>query len=186
MKKTLLAVLALGALALPASPAGARPVRTGCGYDAVSGPGSDTFTGRLYGYGTFAADDGTPEQATLTCTMYVGGVLVSTGTFGGTGLVGGGVPVEFTARDPREVQICEAADWGSGHYDDCYVRTDIQIPPQEPYDQLDSVLAPVPGWHDRTCDATRLADTAAPGAFGEAWTNAAGDVFVGTLQVWYC
>jgi hypothetical protein len=187
MKKTLLAMLALGALALPAAPAGASPVRVRCGYEAVSGSGSDTFAGRLYGYGAFVAGDGSLETATVTCTMSVRGVLAYTGTFSGTGLVAGSVPVEFTAQDPREVEICEAADWGTGHYENlCYAYTDDQIPPQELYDLVDTALAPVPDWRGRTCDATRLADSAAPGWFGGLSTDGDGDVYVGAARVWDC
>jgi hypothetical protein len=189
VKKTLFAMLSLGALAMPASPAVAGPIRLGCGYGAMSGPDSDTFTGRLYGYGAFVADDGRPETATIRCTMSVRGELAYTGTFTGTGLVAGSVPVEFTTQDPREVEICESADWGTGYYDDvCYVLTDDQVPAQEPFDLLDTVLAPVaPEWRDRVCDTTRLVDKHAPGVWGTFWTNEDGDVFWdGHHQFWYC
>jgi hypothetical protein len=181
--KILAGLLALGALALPASPAVAAPVRSLCDYQAVSGPGSDMFTGRLYGIGAFDS----PDTASVTCAMYVDGVLVAEGTFTGTVLVVGSVPVEFTARSAYgTVVVCETADWGAGQTQSCSADASSQIPPQELYDLLDAVLAPVPGWHDRTCDATRLADGAAPGWFGRAWTNADGDVFVGVNQFWYC
>jgi hypothetical protein len=185
MKKTLLAMLALGAVALPAAPAGAEPLRTNCGFEAISGPGSDTFAGRLYGWGVFVAADGAPENATVTCTMSVRGVLAYTGTFTGTGVVAGTVPIEFTAHDPYDVRVCESDDWGSGHRDLCYDLPVIEVPPPVYEDALEA-LVPVPGWHDRTCDALRLADSVAPGAYGDVWTSEDGNLYVGLVQPWHC
>jgi hypothetical protein len=135
-----LAATTVALLAVSAPVATARPVRSGCTFDAgASNPvvtGQDGVTGVLAGYAVF------DDQAThsLRCAVLVDGAeqsSTSTGTGTGTVLTAG--PTSYTAAPGSVVQVCTEVD---GVFADCAQVTTSQVPPQEVYDLVDS-LPPV-------------------------------------------
>ena len=133
MLRALLSVLALGAAV--ATPATAGPpsddlhFRGGCGLDAVAPPGSDTFSGVVYGSGVAYSTwhEHNPVTVTyLTCVLKVDGTPLATVSGNGVGpvVVAGPEPVTYTVAPHQIVYVCESFELVDAH-GRTYRETDV-------------------------------------------------------------
>lgn len=167
--------LALTAVALVAPPSRAEHALFGCRFNVtdenVNLGGGDRYTSVAYGY----VVSPTPwEAVSIRCYVSVDGFeRAGTNLGAGTGVAHTAGPVEYTADDTQDIDLC--AEWTAGSQDGttCFDARTTQIPPQEVID-----LA-----HEFACLALNVAYAGVPGVVE---IRPGGDVYVLNSPVYSC
>jgi hypothetical protein len=198
LKKLLVLALAASGLAIAAPSASAchmiNPTNPRCyqhcGYNSVAQEtatgGQDTFTGAAYGYALFEDT----SAHTVRCYVTVDGVeQATTPTGSGTTFVTTAGTVTYNAAEGSAVALCTEID---GETVECGAAVEIQIPPQEVIDALDTVFTAI---DDAIRPVEELLDTVicpllasvSPGIPGVVDINAEGDTTLAVVgPFWDC
>jgi hypothetical protein len=154
VRTSLPALAVLAALATTASPAhaasGSYVVRGGCAYDTVENatePGVQQ--GVVYATVVLASEtvSDEPVSATVTCEVWVDGVLQQASSFDGTGVVTGAAPLRYHKGPCQSDYLHVTVDLTSDDTptDDYWVEADyVMIPPQEVTDVVRELGVPLP------------------------------------------
>jgi hypothetical protein len=157
-------------------PSHAGHERFECGYESV---GQERVTdGRYRGaaYGYVAGGPG--EDVAVSCVIKVGGVVrAATPTAAGSGAAVTAGRVAFTLRGDDRAFLCAVVAAHGTTREHCYEVVDIQIPPSEVEEAVDTVLATT--WDPAAAAAFPVACAALrglAGTYGPVTVGADGDV----------
>ncbi|HVF06935.1 MAG TPA: hypothetical protein VNA20_19010 [Frankiaceae bacterium] len=183
LRKLAAAAVAVGALALNASPAMADPPTYDCRLRAVQ---QDDVTGSTY-EGVLAGVIVHDSAVTIRCYITVNGVQADTTPTGtGTGVAVTQKQVSFLAGDTDTVRLCIQWSAGTGGTT-CVPVVPPQVPPQVVYDTIDGVLWQVWPIVPSICPyLKRLAGTWGTPPGPVVFINSQGDVYVDGEPQWDC